>query len=55
MTSYAAEHLQVMATDLPWWHERLTNYGSLFLREEATVTFGDNGFHGCEEALCGVG
>ncbi len=38
---YAAEHLQVMATDLSWWHERLTNYGSLFLGEEATVTFGD--------------
>lgn len=39
--SYAAEHLQVMAADLPWWHKRLTNYGSLFLGEEATVTFGD--------------
>ncbi len=38
---YAAEHLQVMAADLPWWHQRLTNYGSLFLGEEATVTFGD--------------
>jgi len=30
-----------MADDLPWWHERLTNYGSLFLGAEATVTFGD--------------
>lgn len=38
---YAAEHLQVMASDLSWWHERLTNYGSLFLGPEATVTFGD--------------
>lgn len=38
---YAAEHLQVMAADLPWWHQRLTNYGSLFLGDEATVTFGD--------------
>lgn len=38
---YAAEHLQVMASDLPWWHQRLTNYGSLFLGQEATVTFGD--------------
>lgn len=38
---YAAEHLQVMTTDLAWWHARLTNYGSLFLGEEATVTFGD--------------
>lgn len=39
--TYAAEHLQVMADDLPWWHQRLTNYGSLFLGDEATVTFGD--------------
>lgn len=39
--SYASEHLQVMAADLSWWHQRLTNYGSLFLGEEATVTFGD--------------
>ncbi len=39
--SYAAEHLQVMATDLSWWHGRLTNYGSLFLGPEATVAFGD--------------
>ena len=38
---YAAEHLQVMAADLPWWHGRLRNYGSLFLGEQATVTFGD--------------
>ncbi len=38
---YAAEHLQVMAKDLDWWHNRLTNYGSLFLGSEANVTFGD--------------
>ncbi|MCL4120410.1 UNVERIFIED_CONTAM: hypothetical protein GTU68_023948 [Idotea baltica] len=38
---YAAEHLQIMTSDLDWWHQRLTNYGSLFLGNEATVTFGD--------------
>ena len=38
---YAAEHLQVMTADLEWWHQRLTNYGSLFLGSEASVTFGD--------------
>lgn len=38
---HAPEHLQVMADDLGWWHGRLTNYGSLFLGPEATVTFGD--------------
>ncbi|MBS0452510.1 MAG: histidinol dehydrogenase [Proteobacteria bacterium] len=38
---YACEHLQVMADDLDWWLERLTNYGSLFLGEETTVAYGD--------------
>lgn len=38
---YAPEHLQVMAEDREWWKQRLRNYGSLFLGEETTVTFGD--------------
>ncbi|PLX77092.1 MAG: histidinol dehydrogenase [Azoarcus sp.] len=38
---YAPEHLQVLASDLDWWLERLTNYGSLFLGEETTVASGD--------------
>ena len=38
---YACEHLQVMARDLDWWLDRLTNYGSLFLGEETTVAYGD--------------
>jgi sulfopropanediol 3-dehydrogenase len=38
---YAPEHLQVLATDLDWWLNRLTNYGSLFLGEETTVAYGD--------------
>jgi sulfopropanediol 3-dehydrogenase len=38
---YASEHLEVHAEDLDWWLRRLTNYGSLFLGEEATVAFGD--------------
>jgi sulfopropanediol 3-dehydrogenase len=38
---YACEHLEVHAADLDWWLQRLTNYGSLFLGEEATVAFGD--------------
>ena len=38
---YAAEHLQILADDLGWWHGRLRNYGSLFLGENTTVTFGD--------------
>jgi len=38
---YACEHLEVQCADLPWWRERLVNYGSLFLGEESTVAFGD--------------
>ena len=38
---YAPEHLTVQAEDLPWWLERLTCYGSLFLGEETTVSYGD--------------
>lgn len=38
---YAPEHLTVQAADLPWWLDRLQCYGSLFLGEETTVSFGD--------------
>ena len=38
---YAPEHVQVMADDLDWWTQNLKNYGSLFLGEECTVSFGD--------------
>jgi len=38
---YASEHLHVQCGDLGWWHDRLRNYGSLFLGEETTVAFGD--------------
>ena len=38
---YAPEHLEVQTTDLGWWLEKLTNYGSLFLGEETNVTYGD--------------
>jgi sulfopropanediol 3-dehydrogenase len=38
---YACEHLEVHCADLDWWHQNLTNYGSLFLGEETNVAFGD--------------
>ena len=38
---YAAEHLEVHTSDLEWWLANLSNYGSLFLGEETTVTYGD--------------
>jgi sulfopropanediol 3-dehydrogenase len=38
---YACEHLEVHCDDLEWWHQALSNYGSLFLGEETNVAFGD--------------
>jgi len=38
---YAPEHLTVQADDLEWWLGRLLCYGSLFLGEETTVSYGD--------------
>jgi sulfopropanediol 3-dehydrogenase len=39
--SYAPEHLEVHTKDPRWFLERLKNYGSLFLGEEAGVVFSD--------------
>ena len=38
---YAPEHLEVQTENLEWFHEKLTNYGSLFVGEETTVAYGD--------------
>ena len=38
---YAPEHLEVQTKNLNWFHERLKNYGSLFVGEETTVAYGD--------------
>jgi sulfopropanediol 3-dehydrogenase len=42
---YAPEHLEVQVREdkLPTYLERLRNYGSLFLGEQATVAYGDKG------------
>ena len=37
----ASEHLQVMCLHPAWFHDRLTNYGSLFLGAHTTVSMGD--------------
>ena len=39
--AYAPEHLTVQAEDLDWWLDNLNCYGSLFLGEETTVSYGD--------------
>ncbi|MEO0822770.1 MAG: histidinol dehydrogenase [Pseudomonadota bacterium] len=38
---YAPEHLEVHTAEDDWYTARLKNYGSLFIGEETTVTFGD--------------
>ncbi|MEK9849359.1 MAG: histidinol dehydrogenase [Candidatus Puniceispirillum sp.] len=38
---YAAEHLEVHTDKDAWYTDRLKNYGSLFIGEETTVTYGD--------------
>jgi len=38
---YAAEHLEVQTDHDEWFVDRLKNYGSLFVGEETTVTYGD--------------
>lgn len=38
---FAPEHLEIMCREPSWYHERLRNYGSLFLGEEATVAYSD--------------
>jgi sulfopropanediol 3-dehydrogenase len=41
MDQLAPEHLEVHTDRDAWYHDRLRNYGSLFLGERATVAFSD--------------
>ena len=41
MDDYAPEHLELHVEDMPFYFDRLTNYGSLFIGEETTVAYGD--------------
>jgi sulfopropanediol 3-dehydrogenase len=40
---FAAEHVEVHTTDPDWYLDNLVNYGSLFLGDETTVSYGDKG------------
>ena len=40
---YAPEHLELQTARDDWYLDRLTNYGSLFVGEQATVAYGDKG------------
>jgi sulfopropanediol 3-dehydrogenase len=51
MDTLAPEHLEVLADDLPWFLEHLTNYGSLFLGPWSTVAYADKGMSGTNHVL----
>ena len=41
INTIAPEHLEIQTKNLQWFHDRLKNYGSLFIGEETTVAYGD--------------
>jgi sulfopropanediol 3-dehydrogenase len=41
MDDWAPEHLEIHVEDIPYYFDRLRNYGSLFIGEETTVAYGD--------------
>jgi sulfopropanediol 3-dehydrogenase len=51
MDDLAPEHLEVLTTEDNWYHDRLTNYGSLFLGEWSTVAYSDKGMAGTNHTL----
>ena len=51
MDTLAPEHLEVLADDLPWYLENLSNYGSLFLGPWSTVAYADKGMSGTNHVL----
>jgi sulfopropanediol 3-dehydrogenase len=51
MNLLAPEHLEVLADDLDWYHQALTNYGSLFLGPWSTVAYADKGMSGTNHVL----
>ena len=51
MDDLAPEHLEVQVSDDAWFHDRLTNYGSLFLGHWSTVAYSDKGMAGTNHTL----
>jgi sulfopropanediol 3-dehydrogenase len=47
----APEHLEVHTADDAWFHDRLRNYGSIFLGARATVAYSDKGATGTNHVL----
>ena len=51
MDDLAPEHLEVLTADDAWYHDRLRNYGSVFLGEWSTVAYSDKGMAGTNHTL----
>ncbi|QIM15315.1 histidinol dehydrogenase [Leucobacter insecticola] len=51
MDDLAPEHLEVITADDAWYHENLSNYGSVFLGEWSTVAYSDKGMAGTNHTL----
>jgi sulfopropanediol 3-dehydrogenase len=44
MDDLAPEHLEILTSDDSWYHDRLRNYGSIFLGPWSTVAYSDKGW-----------
>ncbi|WBU38536.1 histidinol dehydrogenase [Homoserinibacter sp. YIM 151385] len=51
MDDLAPEHLELMTSDDAWYHDRLRNYGSIFLGPWSTVAYSDKGMAGTNHVL----
>lgn len=51
MDEFAPEHLEIQTADDAWYHDTLTNYGSLFIGEWSTVAYSDKGMAGTNHVL----
>jgi sulfopropanediol 3-dehydrogenase len=51
MDDLAPEHLEIITRDDEWYHDRLRNYGSLFLGSWSTVAYSDKGMAGTNHVL----
>lgn len=51
MDDLAPEHLELITADDTWYHDRLRNYGSLFIGPWSTVAYSDKGMAGTNHVL----
>lgn len=51
MDDLAPEHLEVITANDDWYHDRLQNYGSIFLGPWSTVAYSDKGMAGTNHVL----